>query len=85
MMTSYAIWTRLQGIFESKGVVGIVNLCQDLFRTFPEDGANMEEHVRKLHGLQQELNARGQLVTNADFTNTLLTSLPDSWSHSSLL
>ena len=40
----------------------------------------MEEHVCKLHGLQQELNACGQLVTNIDLMNTILTSLPDSWS-----
>ena len=40
----------------------------------------MEEHVCKLHGLQQELNACGQLVTDVDFTNMLLTSLPDLWS-----
>ncbi|KAF8506344.1 hypothetical protein JB92DRAFT_2570550, partial [Gautieria morchelliformis] len=25
MMTGYAIWSRLQGIFESKGEIGIVN------------------------------------------------------------
>ena len=40
----------------------------------------MEEHVRKLRGLGKELSARGQLITDADFSNTLLTSLPDSWS-----
>ena len=40
----------------------------------------MEEHIRKLRGLYQKLNARGQLITNEDFTNTLLTSLPDTWS-----
>jgi gag-polypeptide of LTR copia-type/Pol polyprotein, beta-barrel domain/Integrase core domain/Domain of unknown function (DUF4219)/GAG-pre-integrase domain/Zinc knuckle len=79
-MGSHAIWTRLQDIFESKGAVGIVNLRRDFFRTFAEDGANMEEHVRKLRGLGQELSARGQLITDTDFSNTLLTSLPDSWS-----
>ena len=40
----------------------------------------MEEHVCKLCGLQQELNAHSQLITDVDFTNTLLTSLPDSQS-----
>ena len=39
----------------------------------------MEEHVWKLHGLQQELNARGHYISDTEFVNTLLTSLPDSW------
>ena len=44
------------------------------------DSANMEEHVRKLCGLYQQLNTRGQLVTNEDLANTLLTSLLETWS-----
>ena len=79
-MGSHTIWTRLQGIFKSKGAVRIVNLCQDFFCTFAEDRANMEEHVHKLQGLGQELSACGQLITDAGFSNTLLTSLLDSWS-----
>ena len=51
-----------------------------VFQTFAEVGTNMEEHGCKLHGLHQQLNARGQLISNEDFTNTLLTSLLDTWS-----
>ena len=40
----------------------------------------MEEHIRKLHGLHQQLNVRGQAVSDEDSANTLLTSLPDTWS-----
>ena len=47
---------------------------------FAEDGTNMEEHMWKLHGIQQELNAQGHYISNNEFANTLLTSLPDSWS-----
>ena len=39
----------------------------------------MEEHVQKLHGIQQELNVWGHYISNTEFMNTLLTSLPDSW------
>ena len=53
--TTPELWTRLQGIFQSKAAVGIVNLCWEFFRTFAKDGANMEEHVRKLRGLHQQL------------------------------
>src|SRR6266481_3644980 len=40
----------------------------------------MEEHIRKLHGLQQTLHTMGELISDRDFSNTLLTSLPKSWS-----
>lgn len=36
--------------------------------------------VRKFHGLGQKLNAHGQLITDTDFSNTVLTFLPESWS-----
>ena len=78
-MTAREIWTRLQGIFESKAAVGIVNIRREFFRTFAKDGANIEEHVRK-YGLYLQLNTRGQMVSDDDLSKTLLTSLPDSWS-----
>ena len=43
---------------------------------FTENGTNMEEHMR----IQQELNVRGHYISNTKFANTLLMSLPDSWS-----
>ena len=56
-MTAFAVWTSLKAIFESKGTMGIINLQWDFFQMFAEDGTNMEEHMQKLHGIQQELNA----------------------------
>src|SRR5882672_12726039 len=47
---------------------------------FAQEGENMEDHIRKLHGLQQTLHAMGELISDWDFSNTLLTSLPKSWS-----
>ena len=40
----------------------------------------MEEHIRKLRGLQQTLHAMGELILDRDFSNTLLMSLPKTWS-----
>jgi hypothetical protein len=37
---------------------------------FTDDGANMEEHVRKFHGIQQELNARGHYISDCCDENT---------------
>ena len=50
--------TRLQGFFQSKAAIGIVNLCCEFFWTFTVDSTNMEEHVCKLHGLHQQLNCK---------------------------
>ena len=36
--------------------------------------------MQKLRGIQQELNTRGHYISDTEFANTLLTSLPDSWS-----
>ena len=79
-MTATEMWTRLQGIFESRAAVGIVNLQCDYLQTIAEEGTNIEEHIWTLQELQQQLNARGHLITNADFTNMCLTSLSESWS-----
>ena len=65
-MTAFAVWTTLQVIFESKGAVGIVNLQRDFFQTFAKDGANMEEHMWKLHRIQQELNVQGHYISDTD-------------------
>ena len=46
---------------------------------FTEDGTNMEEHMQKLHGIQQELNVWGHYISDTEFVNTLLMSFPDSW------
>src|SRR6266481_6976304 len=47
---------------------------------FAQEGKNMEEHIQKLHGLQQTLHTMGELISDWDFSNTLLMSLPKSWS-----
>ena len=77
-MISIAVWTSLQGIFKLKGAVGSINLQHDFFRTFAEEGANMEKHVWKLCGIQQELKAQVHYISDTEFSDTLLTSLPDS-------
>ena len=40
----------------------------------------MEEHIWKIRGIQQELNMWGHYISDTEFMNTLLMSLPDSWS-----
>ena len=67
-------------IFEASGLIGIINTRREFFRTFAQEGENMEEHIRKLRSLQQTLHAMGELISDQDFSNTLLTSLLKTWS-----
>ena len=39
----------------------------------------MVEHISKLRGLQNELHAMENLVTDEDFVMILIMSLPESW------
>ena len=48
-------WDTLQGILELKASIGVVYLRRDLFRMIAKEGANMEEHVCKMHGLHPQL------------------------------
>ena len=74
------VWLALLTIFETRGPLGIINVCWDFFHTFVAKGGNMEEHIWKLCSLQKQLHALGYLIKDHDFCNVLLTSLPSSWS-----
>src|SRR6266481_9692306 len=78
--TSKGIWDALATIFEASRPIGVINTRCEFSRTFAQEGENMEEHIRKLRSLQQTLHAMGELISDRDFSNTLLTSLPKSWS-----
>ena len=80
MSTSKGVWDALMTIFEASGPIGIINTRHEFFRMFAQEGENMEEHVRKLCALQQMLHAMGELISDHDFSNTLLMSLPKTWS-----
>src|SRR6266481_2358223 len=67
-------------IFEASGLIGIINTRYEFLRTFAQEDENIEEHIQKLHGLQQTLHVMGELISDWDFSNTLLMSLPKSWS-----
>src|SRR6266481_7176048 len=54
--TSKGVWDALTTIFEASGLIGIINTRCKFFRMFAQEGENMEEHIRKLHSLQQTLH-----------------------------
>jgi gag-polypeptide of LTR copia-type len=41
----------------------------------------IEEHIRTLHGYQEELHSLGQKIEGEEFCIILLTSLPESWNN----
>ena len=51
---------------------------QALYQATAEEGFDMVEHISKLRGLQNELHAMENLVTDDDFVMILITSLPES-------
>jgi hypothetical protein len=78
--TSCEVWTALAAIFEARMPISINNLCREFFRTIAKEGADMEQHARTMRKLQMDLHARGEIISEGEFSNTLLTSLPESWS-----
>ena len=61
------MWDALTTIFEAHGPIGIINTQWEFFWTFAQEGENMEEHIRKLCGLQQSLHVMGELILDQDF------------------
>jgi len=78
MFTSKKVWDALATIFEARGPIRIINTRHESFRMFAQEGKNMEEHIRKLCGLQQMLHMMGELISDRNFSNMLLMSLPKS-------
>jgi len=62
--TSKGVWDALATIFEASGLIGIINTQREFFQTFAQEGENMEEHIRKLRGLQQTLHTMGELISD---------------------
>ncbi|CDO72946.1 hypothetical protein BN946_scf185002.g131 [Trametes cinnabarina] len=77
--TSKEAWDTLAETFQETGPIGIIEARRKLFRAQCAEGADIEEHLRKLRGYLSELHALGQTVSDADFAFIILTSLPESW------
>jgi hypothetical protein len=72
-------WQILRDTYEPSGAIGIVLVRRKFFRAECPEGGDIEEHIRLLRSYQTELATLGQKIEEADFSMTLLTSLPDSW------
>lgn len=71
-------WSTLRNMYEPAGATSVVTLRRKLFRAHCAEGDDIEEHIRTLRGYETELAELGQALSAADFSMTLLTSLPDT-------
>lgn len=72
-------WDTLAETFRPAGAIGIVTVRRKLYRAQCPDDGDIEAHLRQMREWNSELNALGQKLADADFSLTILTSLPESW------
>ena len=77
--TARDMWNQLTMVKEARGRLGILATHQALYRATAEEGMDMVDHISKLRGLQNELHAMENLVSDEDFLMIIITSLPESW------
>ena len=75
-LTAHGVWLALLTIFEARGPLGIINVHHDFFCTFVAEGGNKEEHICNLCSLKNQLHTLSDLISDHDFCNPLLMSLP---------
>ena len=71
----------LKSSLEAQGALRIVQAWQKLFWSQCEDDTLTEEHIRTLHGYQEELHSLGQKIKWEELCIILLTSLPENWNN----
>ena len=84
--TSKEAFDALSNVFNTEGTIARVTLRRRLFRYAIEEGADIDEEIRKIKALWQELNlmkpAAGTTtaaLTDNDLATVILTALPPSW------
>ena len=76
---AHDMWNQLSMVKESRGHLGVLATHRALYWATAKEGFDMVGHISKLRGLQNELHAIENLVTDKDFVMILITSLPESW------
>ena len=73
------MWEKLKSEYSEKSAQGIMNLTNDLYDC-RKGGKSVEEYVRELEGIIDQLAAAGKELSDEDIYIALLRGLPESWS-----
>ena len=77
--TASEMWKQLTLVKENRGKMGILMARKALYRYSGEEGVSVVDHIAKLREMQEELHLMGSLVSDEDFVDIILMSLPESW------
>lgn len=77
--TSKEAWDTLKGVYSSQGALAKILARRKFLRYEIEEGSNMEEEIRNIRGLKEELALLGTIVEDEEFSLTILTALPSTW------
>ncbi|KAJ3551630.1 hypothetical protein NM688_g4592 [Phlebia brevispora] len=72
-------WLALEKVFVARRPMAKVTARRKFLRYQIEEGADMDEEVRKMRKLGEDLIMMEADVSDEDFALTLLTALPSSW------
>ena len=73
------MWDSLKAIHEHRGQQSIMAIRHTLYQAHAKDGDDIIAHLTNMHSLQAQLHHMGLMVPDQDFTNILVSSLPESW------
>jgi hypothetical protein len=79
--SSNGAWNTIKQMLEPQGALSTVLVRRKLFRAACEEGTAIDDHIRTLITYREELIGLGQILDDAEFAITLLTSLPESWNN----
>jgi len=66
--TAKEAWEKLQSIYQPKGAISIIHLCQKLFQAQCDEGDDVESHIRTLTDLRDELYSQLWPIFVVSFT-----------------
>jgi hypothetical protein len=79
--TAKAVWDSLKRTYEERTRMTTVDLVMKFRNKRCAEGDNVRTHFQELSDLRDQLAAVGKTVDDEDFTDTILASLPPSYSH----
>lgn len=78
--TSKEAFDALSNVFNNEGAVSLIVLRRKFLRYTIPEGADLEEEIRKIKGLWQEINLiQKPKITDNELASVILTALPSSW------